>query len=75
MANEPAGKEVISAKISSESAAGWRNFCEANGISMSAMIEVAGLELAKEGHPPTIPARQQLVEQARAVDIARRARK
>ena len=66
---------VITAKISSQSAAGWRNFCDQNGISLTAMLEVAGLELAEETAPPIVEARQKMVEAARVVDGSRRARR
>lgn len=45
-----------------------------NGVSLTALIEVAGLQLAEETHPPQIPARVRMVEEARQVDIARRNR-
>ena len=68
-------KKVISAKISKESADGWRDFCHDNGVSLTALIEVAGLQLAQETHPPTVQARVKMVEEARRVDIERRARR
>ena len=46
-----AAKKVISAKISKESADGWRDFCHVNGVSLTALIEVAGLQLAQETNP------------------------
>ena len=66
---------VISAKVSQESADGWRDFCELNGVSISAMLEVAGLHLAEETFPPSLPERQEMVDRARAIDNARRARR
>ena len=68
-------KKVISAKISKESADGWRDFCHDNGVSLTALIEVAGLQLAQETNPPTIEARVKMVEEARRVDIDRRMRR
>ena len=68
-------RETLSAKISKESANGWKTFCRENGVSLTAMIEVAGLELAQESSPPTVPARIEMIKKAREVDIARRARK
>lgn len=68
-------REVLSAKISKESADGWKKFCHGNGVSLTAMIEVAGLQLAEEQVPPKVEARKQMVELAREVDIARRSRK
>ena len=67
-------REVLSAKISSKSAAGWRDFCFAHGITLTAMLEIAGLELAKESNPP-IEARQAMIEKAREMDRERRMRK
>ena len=68
-------RETLTAKISPESARGWKEFCNNNGISLTAMIEVAGLELAQETNPPSVPARAKMVENARVVDIERRSRK
>ncbi len=72
--DNPDTREILSAKISSESATGWREFCYAHGITLTAMLEVAGLDLAKESNPP-IKARQRMIENAREVDRIRRARK
>lgn len=65
---------VISARVSQEAAAGWKNFCDANGISLASFLEVAGLELSKESFPPTVAARRRMVAAARKVDQARRSR-
>lgn len=67
-------REVLSAKISSEALSGWRDFCLAHGVTLTAMLEVAGLELAKESNPP-IEARQIMIRKAREIDLARRVRK
>ena len=67
-------RKVISAKISTRSLEGWRTFCMKNGVSLTALIEVAGLQLAEESHPPTVQARVRMVEDARKVDIERRTR-
>ena len=68
-------REVISAKISRRAAEGWRVFCERNGISVTAMLEIAGLELEGETAPPTVEARRQMVESARELDTERRRRR
>ena len=68
-------REILSAKISRQSAEGWRGFCAANGISLTAMLEVAGQDLAREPVPPTTQARIRMVAEAREVDIRRRSRK
>ena len=68
-------RHVVSAKISAEAAEGWRRFCESNGVSLTAMIEVAGISLAGESTPPVVPERIRMVEQARMIDIQRRARR
>ena len=68
-------RETLSAKVSLDSANGWKEFCRNNGISISAMLEVAGLRLANESHPPRSEERASMVEEARRVDIERRARK
>ncbi|MEM8649560.1 MAG: hypothetical protein AAGF54_03425 [Pseudomonadota bacterium] len=65
---------VLSAKISETSAKGWHDFCAVHGITVSAMLEIAGRELAKETNPP-IEARMQMVKMAREIDRQRRARK
>jgi len=66
---------VISAKIAGRAARGWRDFCERNGVSVTAMLEVAGLELEGETSPPTVEARQRMVEAARELDMRRRRRR
>ena len=66
---------MISGRVSASSAEGWRKFCEANGISLSAFLEAAGQALAKETYPPSVEERQRLVEAARRVDLERRSRR
>jgi hypothetical protein len=66
---------VITAKISQQSANGWRHFCDGNGVSLTALLEVAGLELAQETVPPVVEARRQMIEAAREVDRLRRIRR
>lgn len=68
-------REVLSARVSHDSAEGWRSFCARSGVSLAAFLEVAGLELAAESFPPSVEARQRMVEAARAVDLARRSRR
>lgn len=68
-------KEVLSAKISHQAANGWRDFCGHHGISVSALLEVAGRELAAETMPPTEEARIRMVKAARQIDQQRRSRK
>ncbi len=70
----PEERIVISARVSKEASAGWRQFCEANGISLAAFLEVAGVELGKETFPPNVAARRRMVEAARSVDLTRRSR-
>ena len=66
---------AINARLSRASAEGWRGFCQANGISLSAFLEVVGLNLAGDTAPSRIPERDRMVEAARAVDIERRNRR
>lgn len=68
-------REVLSAKVSSQAAEGWRSFCLAHGVSLTAMLEVAGLELAAETMPPSEEGRLRMVLKAREVDMRRRSRK
>lgn len=68
-------REVISAKVSKQAAEGWRRFCHNNGISLTAMIEVAGIQLGDEEFPPRVQARVEMVNQAREIDIERRSRR
>ena len=75
MLSKSAPKIVLSAKVSKESADGWKNFCDNNGITLSAFIEVAGLQLANESAPPNVRERQLMVEKARKIDQQRRSRK
>ena len=75
MLNKSAPKVVLSAKVTKEAAEGWKNFCDNNGITLSAFIEVAGLQLANESAPPNVYERQLMVEQARKIDQQRRSRK
>lgn len=66
---------TLSVKVTANSAEGWKGFCEKNGITLSAFIEVAGLQLLNETAPPTIKERQVMVEKAREIDQKRRIRK
>jgi hypothetical protein len=66
---------TLSAKVSKESAKGWRTFCDNNGISLAAMLEVAGQELLSESMPPTVEARRNMVAAARGIDRQRRVRR
>jgi len=74
---EPTTEEriVIAAKVSPDAAKGWRRFCDANGISLASMLEVAGLDLAEEPLSPTTKVSRRMVTRARGVDRARRDRK
>lgn len=66
---------TLSVKVTADSAEGWKGFCEKNGITLSAFIEVAGLQLLNESAPPKIKERQVMVEKAREIDQKRRIRK
>lgn len=66
---------TISVKVTEQSAKGWKSFCDANGITLSAFIEVAGRQLATETHPPSVKERIHMVELARDIDRQRRTRK
>lgn len=66
---------TISVKVTEQSAKGWKSFCDANGITLSAFIEVAGQQLAAETHPPSVKERIRMVELARDIDRQRRTRK
>lgn len=73
--DDQSDREVLTAKISRRSHDGWRKFCARNGITITAFVEVAGLELAAETIPPTVEAREKMVSKAREVDMARRSRR
>ncbi len=66
---------TISVKVTEQSAEGWKSFCDANGITLSAFIEVAGRQLATETHPPSVEERIRMVDLARDIDRQRRTRK
>ena len=68
-------RETLSAKLSPEASEGWKSFCRNNGVSLAAMLEVAGLRLADETFPPQSEERKAMVDDARKIDIQRRARK
>ena len=68
-------REVITAKISHQAAEGWRKFCAENGVTLTALIEVAGLDLAQETSPPSVAARVRMVQRARVIDLERRSRR
>ena len=72
--DDPETREVLSAKISSYAVSGWREFCARHGVTITAMLEVAGRELAQESDPP-IKARRDMITKARQVDLHRRKRK
>ena len=66
---------TLSAKVSQQSANGWKDFCSQNGITLSAFLEVAGLQLVNETAPPKVEERVKMVELARQIDQQRRVRK
>ncbi|MEM7411107.1 MAG: hypothetical protein AAF430_12800 [Myxococcota bacterium] len=73
--DEKGAREVLSARVSPEAAAGWRDFCARAGVSLAAFMEVAGRELAGETFPPSVAARRRMVDAAREVDRERRSRR
>ena len=75
MPRKRAPEIAISVKVSKDSAEGWKGFCDKNGVTLSAFIEVAGLMLVDETVPPTVKERARMVEKAREVDRTRRVRK
>lgn len=68
-------KVVISARVTRSSAQGWRTFCEANGISLSAMLEVVGKILIEDRATAEQFFGTEIAMQARAIDIQRRSRR
>ena len=68
-------REVVTAKVSRKSADGLRKFCAENGITITALIEVTGEELAKETAPPRDAGYRRMVLSARQIDLERRSRK
>ena len=66
---------MISGRLSKKAAAGWRDFCDANGISLTAFLEIAGLDLADDSSPSKVPERRKMVEKAKAIDTRRRGRR
>ncbi len=73
--DSPEEREILSVKISKKSIEGWREFCTYGGISLTALVEVAGLQLANETMPPKVEARIDMIKMAREVDLERRSRK
>ena len=68
-------REILSAKISCESAEGWRDFCAQHGIYVTAYMEVNGRSLREETNPLAGAVRRRMIEDARAVDKERRSRR
>ncbi len=68
-------RKVVSVKISAEAARGIYTFCANNGVSVTAFFEVVGQTLTHETHPPAVPERRRMVEEARRVDSDRRSRR
>ena len=75
MPKKRAPEIAISVKVSKDAAEGWKSFCDKNGVTLSAFIEVAGLSLINETAPPMVEERVKMVEKAREVDRTRRVRK
>lgn len=63
------GRRPIQAYLSDEARAGWEQLAETHGVSVTALIEAAGLALAK-----TPKAGEKWVAAARRTDAARRRR-
>ncbi|NND48984.1 MAG: hypothetical protein HKN60_01895 [Rhizobiales bacterium] len=72
--DKPGKREILVAKISAPSAEGWRCFCEQNGISLTAMLEIVCRDLGDGTLPASQEGLDQLVVSAREVDRARRSR-
>ena len=75
MSSDDHKREIVSGRVSAQSAEGWRSFCRKNGISLAGFLEAAGLALARETFPPSVKERQRLVQKAREVDLERRSRR
>ena len=69
----PDASLAIHAYLSEESRKAWGDFALANGCSITALLEVLGLELAEEEEEAE-PHREQWVIAARRVDGIRRRR-
>lgn len=64
------GKKQLNVFVSEESFQAWRRFADAQGVSVTALIEAMGLELATVDRlSPTL---RSLVVRARQVDAERR---
>lgn len=74
MSNVNTPQVQLSVKVSQASADGWKSFCKDNGITLSAFIEVAGLQLLNESYPPKVRERQKMVKLAQEIDQQRRIR-
>ena len=65
----------MTAKISSAAAQGWRDYCAANGITVTALIEVSGRVLANGSDAYLGSKQQEMIQEARRVDLERRQRR
>jgi hypothetical protein len=57
--------ERLSARVSPEAKKAWLAFCEAHGVTFTAMVEASGLLLSERGG-------RMLEDNATAVDLARK---
>ena len=64
------GKKQLNVFVSEESFQAWRRFADAQGVSVTALIEAVGLELASVERPS--PTLRSIVARARQVDTERR---
>ncbi len=62
----------MAARVSDEAKAGWDRFCDANGVTFSALLEATGL-LIYQGKPAVHS--DEVIELARAIDRERARRR
>lgn len=69
-----ADRKSLQTYVTPEAHEGWHQWCAAEGVSFSALIEVVGTTLAGEAYNPVSGSLQAFIAEARSVDAARRSR-
>lgn len=67
-------RRAIHAYVSDVAYDAWQDFASANGVSVTALIETVGLQLAEEPEEAQDPGRKGWIKAARKVDGERRRR-
>lgn len=69
-------RRTINCRVSADAYDAWRDFCEARGVSLTAVLEAIAFEMRQLLHEKDMePVEVAIVDHARRIDAKRRARR